>query len=338
MSETDMKEFKLDPADRRMLDDLKARQEKLGLTDKVFSAEHLSYSETVWYRIKTDDEKTKQPLYFSMVKDPETVLMQLRLNLRELERQMAIEARTARGAFHEFADFAAIFKAVRQCKNKGLQSPVRLVTYLADTGGGKSALCSQLALTMKARVVESRECWRNSYFVAARDIAAAVGLDTDKLWTPAECEDALKAQLRARKTVLAIDEGEYFGPRTINLVKFILNQTPTVIVLCAIPEAYERWSQRSAHEALQLQRRTHKLIRQEKITPDEADRFLEDIALNGDRKSAAVALAGAANQFGRFDLIARATEELRGERNVGVDDVQKAIARVRAFMGFKEVR
>lgn len=320
-------ETKLTKEHQAVVDRLIELQQQLAKSDKIFCRDHLSYTDSTWNKIRNGQ-------YWAAVKRPDDVLVQLTRDLRVLEREVAIASRfQGDRKFHEFDEFAAVLKSIRRCRAKGMHDPDRLVVFLADTGGGKSALCARILGQFNAVVVEAREAWKKSYFNCVKDVAAALNLDIGGINMAATIEDMIAETLLKKRMVLAIDEAEFFGPQALNFIKQLLNRTPTVIVLCAIPSAFDKWNQWYKHEAAQLRRRTHIMIRQDRIQPKEAEVFLENLGLNGHRKEAGVLLAKAANNFGRFDIIQRVVDDLTEAGHIDLEEVQKSIQRVQAQMG-----
>ena len=239
----------------------------------------------------------------------------------------------------QFPGTFAEFAAVDECRAKNLSDPDRLITFLADTGGGKTRLCGRLHEEEGAIVVQAREAWKTSYFNCLRDFCDAVGIDTRANSNKGSMELEIVAALNKRRHILAVDEAEFFGAQSLNLIKLILNSTPSVVILCAIPEAFARWNRANWHEARQIRRRTHVLIHQELIHPSEAARFLVASPAKAVAREAAPLLAAAANQFGRFDLCKRVATLLKdGSDTADLDDVKKAIARIQTYLGFSPAR
>lgn len=322
--------MKLTPTTQNVVDELITLQQKLDKSDGAFARDHLSYSSSTWNRIKDG-------VYWEKVKDAAPVIAQLTRDLKQLRRELSAATRYGAREFFVFDDFDAVGKAITACRLKPVANPDRCVVFLADTGGGKSALCGHAVKQFGAVVVEARESWRRSRFCVLRDLCESAGVTTDKVTTPDRLEDLLVEKLNNRKTVVAIDEAEYFGGEALNTLKLILNKTPTVLLLCAIPLAYDKWNQFWKHEAQQLRRRTHVVIRQGSIEPKESREFLKDAGLNGDLSKAAAHVAKAANKFGRFDMVSRIADELRGEDDPRLDECLAAITRVQKFMNLDKL-
>lgn len=313
-------------SDQEVIDALIEQQKGLDISHEQFAAGYLSYSATTWSRIL--DGK-----YWSMVDDPTKVLNTLRSDLRRIEAARSQEARYGTQDWVEHGDAADVLTAVRQCKSKPLSNPDRLVIYLAPTGGGKSALCGRLQ-KQGALLAEARESWAHGYYNCVRDVAIACRIDVDNYYAPDPLEDAVIKRFNSRRQVLAIDEGEFFCAQSLNFIKLLLNKTTVVIVFCAIPGAYDRWNTRNWHEAMQLRRRTHLLVRLTTCDAQTARQFLHGITLD---KGAAEAAAGFARAFGAFDTLRQLRAELDGETEVTREMVLKAGNRIRVCQGLHKI-
>lgn len=314
--------YRLTDEDRRVIADLVAHQTQLGLTQSEFAKRYLSYSATVWGRVVSGE-------YFGMTKEPEKVIRTLTSDLRSLEETLIQEARYSALNFVRHPDAELVIRAIKECRGKLISNPDRVVMYVAPTGGGKSALCGYLR-SEGARLVEARESWLRSYFACVRDIANACGVNPDNYYSPDTLEEQLMRILNSRRTTLVIDEGEFFSSRTLNLVKLVVNKSAAVVVICCMPEAYDRWSTRNWHEASQIKRRTHAMIRCAPCDIRTARMFLTGFDLD---ESAARAAAGFARAFGMFDTLVQIRTELQGETTVDAATMIKAGNRVRAFQG-----
>lgn len=291
------------PGQLDVINELKRIQEDSGLSDGKFASQHLTIHGSTWLRIKDGTYGA----------DPNGALLKLEGNLRMLRIERAQGSKlTGGGTFHRLTCQQQAIDAVTTAKLKPAHDPDRLVVYLAETGGGKSALGRQLKLMHDGVLVEARESWRDSYFAALSSIALAAGVSEDELnggKYRAEC--ALLKKLKANRRVLIIDEGEYFGPRTINLVKLLLNQTESVVVVLAIPAMFQRWQLRSWEESRQLNRRAHAVINANLVLPDEVKLFLSARCTLGAAAGEVCAMiARAANEFGRYDTVTRIMAEL----------------------------
>jgi hypothetical protein len=308
------------------------------MTDKDFCREYnFGFHESTW-------SKVKRGVYGGDAAKAETACASM---LRRIQERKAI-AQKVRGGI-KFLDFTPM-QTVLDRIGILLEEPTgsnqnRLVMYLAPSGGGKTTLARETAARHGGIVVEGRESWRgtygksNGYNNACLDICRAIGVtETDIDRNPRLAEAALIKFLKARKIVLVIDEGEYFGPQTLNLIKLILNQTPTIVLLLAIPELWDRVQKKGYVEAQQIMRRTDHVERLEHIHPPEVERFLTatGVNLNGSAKRSSEIVAKHANEFGRFDLIKRVAQRLNDGEAHTADEVETTAMAVKAMLGFRE--
>ncbi|MBC8009193.1 MAG: hypothetical protein H7067_03755, partial [Burkholderiales bacterium] len=175
-----------------------------------------------------------------------------------------------------------------------------------------------------------------SYYAAVCDIARAAGVSEADLGTSEyKAQRALLARLRTNRRVLVIDEGEYFGPRTTNLIKLILNQTGTVVVILAIPELARRWQKTAWVESAQTNRRSEAVVLAEMIFPEDVQLFAKASGVKfASLAASAGQIAKAANEFGRFSFVVRVLKELRGINAGDVlnEDVATAIRNTKALL------
>ena len=318
-----MREFTISPETKELVEDLVKQQKSLGLGNEEFARRHLSYSSTVWSRVISGE-------YWGMVDDPDRVISTLQSNLRDIETARIQEARYGNQDFVPHRDAKDVLEAVKQCKAKPLSNANRLICYLAPTGGGKSQLCGRLIATEKAWVVEARVSWLRSYWCCLRDIARACGVNPEGYHSAEALENELIRRLNSRRQVLAIDEGEFFCAATLNLIKLLLNKSSVVIVLCVIPEKFDKWFTNNWHEAQQLRRRTHDLIRLAPCDQATARLFMKGV-VNDEAELNCV--AAFARDFGSFTTLTEMRAELSSEVKPDRLAVIKAGNRVRSHWG-----
>lgn len=220
---------------------------------------------------------------------------------------------------------------------------LRMVIYLAETGGGKDTAIRYLTQSidelstpdrpLRMVTIEARESWRKSYFAAVCDILSAIdGTDAGTLSCRA-AENLLIAACRREKILLAVNEGNYFGAHTFNLFKFLINQTPIVFFLCAIPSIFRRLKLKSWDEAKQVIRRSYVTIKAPDLTVRDVRPFIQHLDFTA-QDAAAAAIAVNANQFGAFGYVARIVEELSKEpegRPISPNQLERVCAKVHAF-------
>lgn len=146
----------------------------------------------------------------------------------------------------------------------------RLVLIEGNPGAGKTAICEILEQRWPNIFVrcEVTEIWKDSPMAMLRALLLGVGKREQrkkdieiKAGTSAEinmpqCADErtskLIEQLNEQKLIVALDEAHHLGPRTLNLVKTLINQTPSVIIMLAIPTLLRRLETKAYEEARQL--------------------------------------------------------------------------------------
>lgn len=306
---------------REVLRQLCAQRDELGLSDGEFVRKHLTLSSTTWSRINNGTYGA----------DVGSAFVKLEGNLRQIRVERAQASRTTGGsAWYRLVPQQSVIDAVSQAKLKPASDPDRAVFFLAPTGGGKTATARQLKVMHDGILVEARESWRDSYYAALCDVGLAAGISEDEIGTGKHsAEQALLRKLRANRRVLIIDEGEYFGARTINLLKLLLNQTDTVIVVMTIPVLFTRWQARSWEESKQLNRRAHAVIVAGPVLPDDVALFLAGAGLSAPAAVCAV-ITKAANEFGSYDTVREIVAELAAD-NTGAVTRERAEKSVSNF-------
>lgn len=308
---------------------LAEHQKRLDMPDNAFARKYLGFSGSSWNLLKSG----KYPA------DPDKLLARCEGGIRQLEDEQHAASQTGeRGAILHTDQITAVLTALRGCTNEPQN---RLIYFLAPTGGGKTT-CGNLICEIygtNAMKVEATESWRTSYYSALRALGRALGLKVETFKSRADAEEKIFDALRAWPRVIIIDECEYFGRDTINLVKAILNQTQCRIVMLAIPELAARMEQASWAQSQQTLRRTYARIRLVEISKRDAERFLGQrlptwMALNGDSSRATELCRQAANRFGHYDTLERIAAEIQEQAPmlpVTLDTVASAVANVESL-------
>ncbi len=141
----------------------------------------------------------------------------------------------------------------------------RLVIIEGPSGAGKSTIARCLAQRWPnvAVLTEADETWKESPMVMFGQILMALGVRQrgeqreHEIAIPTSAEGRKQKTvelLSIRKRILIIDEAHHLGIRTLNLVKTLLNETPTVIVFLAIPTLLKRLETAAYEESRQLTR------------------------------------------------------------------------------------
>jgi type II secretory pathway predicted ATPase ExeA len=144
----------------------------------------------------------------------------------------------------------------------------RLVIIEGPSGAGKSTIARLLQERWPNQVVmsEADETWKNSPSAMLTALLIAVGpierrseddgpKRSSEVAIPVAGEERkrkLFEALNVKKRILIVDEGHHLGQVTLNLLKTLINQTPTVVVLLAIPTLLRRLEGQAYEEARQL--------------------------------------------------------------------------------------
>ncbi len=310
------------PSQTAVVNDLQLLQTKLGLSDAAFTRKHLSIHASNWLRIKVGSYGAA---------DPSAALLKLEGNLRQLRIEMAQAAKLTGGTkWTRIPWQETVMTAVTLAKLKPDEDCERLVVALAETGGGKTRLARQIKLEHDGILVEASEPWRTSYYAAVYDVALAAGVPEKDLGNSKHSvQRALINKLRQQRRVLIIDEAEYFGPAATNLIKLILNLTPTVILVVAIPDLFARWQRSAWVESSQTTRRSEAVVLAEKVFPEDVVELAKNRGSSINAAAAGV-IAKAANEFGRISFVLRTLNDLGDCTSAA--DAEQAVCNVKALL------
>lgn len=272
---------------------------------------------------------------YKRILDDEDDLAELNLESQLRNYSAAVEFITAlrtkdRPAEPEYEDFSNILN-VRAAVGRALledeECVARLVIVEGNTATGKDAVRRNLLKVWpKITVaVEATELWRDSLAVPARTIYNALTIvkqadrDTREVPKPPRYPAEILAEvigaLKERRIVLIINEAHHLGPRGLNMVKTLINQTPTVIVLECIPALLTRLLSGSYEEAVQLT--GNRLCERVYLSPPAADEILLMMERRGvkfadaeTKNSAAKTLASESPNFGNWRYVTQVTRKL----------------------------
>ena len=212
--------------------------------------------------------------------------------------------------------------------------PNRLVLFQAPSGSGKTAAGRLLQGKFgQSRIVfcEAVETWHDSPAAMLRGLLKAIGTPAPS--SASEMFVACVAALKEPRRCLIIDEGHHLGPKTLNVLKSLINQTPGEVVLLAMGTLWRRIETTNYEEARQLmQNRLSERIRMDGA--DEADVaifFERRLGMNGTAREAARAIrdmAAAKGHLSFVKLVCREARRMAGKGEVDVATVAKAAARV----------
>jgi len=290
-------------------------------SDRTFSRDWLSVSETTWFRIKTNSYKAD---------DHSKALEKLTSDLAKLLDHIALTS----GKVQPILPLSHISESRKALNIAFGEDRNRLIITLADTGGGKTTIVKSICRDFPGRVapVEATETWRHSYLAGLHGIGAACGI-LDLPSNSRRAEQLLLTELMARPRIILIDEGNYFGPACLNLVKAILNNSSSVIGIYALPVFWNFITRSSLHEARQLRNRTAAMLQFDSVKDSDVRLALSKSvpgwdSLNGSAAAAATLVRKAANSFGLWNTVFSAANFIADESNgapITLEMVERAV-------------
>lgn len=230
---------------------------------------------------------------------------------------------------------AALSGAMREESNR------RLVLVVGEPGMGKTTAARMVAGRYGARVIlaEADELWKESPAAMLGGLLRALGVRE----FPASGEARkvlLLERLRTTRTCLVIDEAHHLGPRTLNLVKTILNQTPGEIVFLCLPTLWRNLATQAYHEARQLTaNRLYERIALDGVSKADAARFIERRVpgIDGAAAQAGELARQDSNNRGGLAWIAAVCGQVRrlsgGEGGCDVETFARGLARAAQLRG-----
>jgi hypothetical protein len=293
-----------------------------GDSDLSFVESKLSVSTTVWCRIKSGKYQAE---------DHSRVLRKLTADLSAI---LDNEAMTGSVKTHRILPLSHI-TASRNALNMAFsEERNRIVIVLADTGGGKTMITKSIARDFSSRsaVVEATEAWRKSYLAGIQGISRVVGIEEPRN-NMRQAEAELIAHLSKSPRILLIDEGNYFGAACLNLIKAIVNQTKSIVVILAMPVLWKFITRTSHQEARQLRNRAAAILEFTTVRKDDVAIALTETVnqwstLNGTAGKAVAAVTEAANNFGLWNTVFSIADFINQEAGDGTLTLDTVLAAV----------
>jgi hypothetical protein len=125
----------------------------------------------------------------------------------------------------------------------------RVVLLEGESGLGKSSSLTLLQRRYGQRilVVEATSIWGDN----PHALLEALGVREQAASREARLRQVV-AKLREHRTALAIDEAHHLGPACLNALKTLINQTPSEVLLFALPTLWRRLERGAYEEVRQL--------------------------------------------------------------------------------------
>jgi len=227
--------------------------------------------------------------------------------------------------FHMLPLFAGINGAVETAMAERGQN--RLVLCALKTGGGKTTMCRYLEKKYGAKVLHARGSYRSSSMPFLLDLCGIFGIHSPGAKHRAE-HAVIAALNKGGHGLLAIDEGNTFGPQCIDLLKTILNCTTWTVAFFATPTHLKEMMTWYWKNSDQLLRRAVAIIQQPAMEAADVRPFIEPVIGNGPGlRDACERIAAAANIFGQFDLVTRVAKRIKTAADAAgaIDTVQRLL-------------
>ena len=183
----------------------------------------------------------------------------------------------------------------------------RLVFVQGDTGTGKSTIIKWLAMTYgdKLETLECFKAWGDNPNAFLADVMLALGLTiSSDCSSAAQKQRAIIADLRASRRCLLLDEAHHMGPRCLDVLKALINQTPGEFVAFAMPTLWNRLKQSAYEECRQLTgNRLAERVSLELKVKDIETLLKQRLGLDGEAATAAKLLYEPAGRHGNLAFI-----------------------------------
>jgi hypothetical protein len=285
--------------------------------------------------------------------DPADDLEDLSLDNQVRNFQSAVETiqakrKTDRSPEPEYPNFTNCTTAeiaVRRASLEDEECVARLVIIDGQTGTGKDAVRRHLVRRFPNNTValEANDLWKSSPTTGHLAVYQALKIvkqqDQKTPRTPRDLLAEIIAVLRERKLILIINEAHHMALPGLNMVKTIINATPTVVILEWIPVGGTRLLGSNYEEAIQLT--GNRLCERVMLPTPPSDEILfmfDDQGVKFEnvevRNSAAKLLEADAPAYGNWRFVIqvkRKLQELAKRGPVTQAAVGKAIAEVKSM-------
>jgi DNA transposition AAA+ family ATPase len=135
------------------------------------------------------------------------------------------------------------------------KSVARVILLEADSGMGKTTALTMLQRDYGQRllVVEAAAAWNDKPMALMGSVLSALGVrDREQPNATAPRLNMLVQRLRSTRTAIAVDEAHGLGPKTLDTLKTLINQTPSEVILLAWPSLWRKLESAAWAEVKQL--------------------------------------------------------------------------------------
>lgn len=213
----------------------------------------------------------------------------------------------------------------------------RLIVVEGPSGSGKTTAAKLAQARFGAGrvvIVQAVDIWKDSTAAMLRGLARGLGCAGDLPAGSAALFDLVSSRLSVARLCLVIDEAHHLGPRTLNIVKSLVNTTPGEFVLLAMGTLWRNLERSCYEEARQLtQNRLLERIRFSGAEPDDIAKMIE-IRCGLDASAAnkaAKALRDYVSRFGNLafvKLMCREARRMAAGSDPDMETIMRAASRV----------
>ncbi len=294
----------LTDAERAVVAELSHLRDQIGYTDARFVERFLNdYSYTCWIRSRKNNytgDTRKLVAYYAS---------KLPLVRQYREKDFRERPNLSDEQFFITPDVQAVLSAVDIAKRR--RNEKGLVMWIAQPGGGKSALLRYLQRTQGARLTQATRAWRRSYCSGLQAVGQALGV-TETFRSTHYLEHAVfQAAREMGHSILGIDDANTFGDHTCDMIRDLCNLTNLTIVTASTSIPFDNVNRSGYNEGVQMRRRAVAIIKAQKIQPEDIAPFFKQFGLNGCADSALKAVSDAANIYNRYDFVTSVANNLR---------------------------
>lgn len=216
------------------------------------------------------------------------------------------------------------------------KSIARVILFEGDTGTGKSSALVRLVEKYGQRILPMQcwDAWDDSPMALLGGILDGFGEKFQPFSLVARLRLVVQ-HLKARRVFLAFDEAHHLGPRQLNTIKGLVNETPGEFGLLAMPTLWKKIERDAWQEVRQLTgNRLAERIRIDGINQSDVKKLLERRARVVDpraiRHVADEARSGGAKNRGNLQFVSKVCRALVEKHPDTVPELEDVVAAVKA--------